>query len=138
MNIERVSGIYSFLIGFSIALIWLILFVGGGDEDMAVSLRTTPIEMGTHIAAELITASVLIAAGLGLLKGQSWSRKWFFFGTGLLTYSVISAAGFYGQRGDLAIAGVFGTIFISAIILSVLLWWNDRPGQEPHPGIQSR
>ncbi|MFB6290950.1 MAG: hypothetical protein ABEJ25_04395, partial [Candidatus Bipolaricaulia bacterium] len=98
MNIGKASAVYSLLIGFSIVFIWLILFVGGGDEEMMVSLEATPIEMGAHIAAELATAAVLITAGLGLLRGRAWSKTWFFFGTGLLTYSVISAGGFYGQR----------------------------------------
>lgn len=129
MNIGKASAIYSLLIGFSILLIWLILFVGGGDEEMVGSLETTPIEMGAHIAAELVTAAVLITAGLGLLKGRDWSNTWFFFGTGLLTYSVISAGGFYGQRGDLAVAGVFGVILILGVLFSVLIWWKDRPGQ---------
>lgn len=116
------------LVGFSMVIIWLILFVGGGDEEMLVSLEATPIEMGVHIAAELITAAVLIAVGLGLLKSQAWSKTWFFFGIGLLSYSVINAAGFYSQRGDLVFAGVFGVILILGVSFSVLSWWKERPG----------
>lgn len=79
MNIGNASAIYSLLVGFSILVIWLILFVGGGDEEMVISLETTPIEMGAQIAAELVTPSALIIASLGLLKGQDWSKTWFFF-----------------------------------------------------------
>jgi hypothetical protein len=124
MNIRKASAIYSLLIGFSILLIWLILFFGGGDEEMVISLETTPIEMGAHIAAELITAAVLITAGLGLLKGRDWSKTLFFFGTGLLTYSVISAAGFYGQRGDYVPAGVFAGILALGVLFTFLAWKN--------------
>lgn len=74
MNIRIASVAYSLLVGFSMVLIWLVLFVGGGDEEMMVSLETTPIELGAHIAAELVTAVVLITAGLGLLRGRAWSK----------------------------------------------------------------
>ena len=125
MNLRKASAVFSLIVGFSIVLIWLILLIGGVGE-VSGSLSSTPIEMGTHIAVELITASVLIVVGLGLLAEKGWSKTWFFFGTGLLTYSVISAAGFYGQRGDYVPAGVFVGILILGVLFTFLAWKSSN------------
>ncbi|MBS3787324.1 hypothetical protein KGY77_09475 [Candidatus Bipolaricaulota bacterium] len=124
MNLRKASAAFSLIVGFSIVLIRLILLIGG-DGEVSDSLSSTPIEMGMHIAVELITASVLIVVGLGLLAKKDWSKTWFFFGMGLLTYSVISAAGFYGQRGDYVPAGVFVGILGLNILCSILVWKTD-------------
>lgn len=121
MNLTKASAVFSLVLGLSIAFIWLVLLIGG-DEEAVSTLKTTPIEMGTHITVELITASVLIVLGLGLLAGKGWSKTWFFFGMGLLTYSVISAAGFYGQRGYYVPAGVFAGILALGVLFTFLGW----------------
>jgi hypothetical protein len=121
VNLRRASAAFSLVLGFSIVLIWLVLLIGG-DEEVATSLSATPIEMGTHIVVELITAAVLIVIGFGLWAKKVWSRTWFFFGTGLLTYSVISAAGFYGQRGEYVPAGMFVGILVLGIVFTFLVW----------------
>jgi hypothetical protein len=123
MNLTKASAVLSLVLGLSIVFIWLFLLIGG-DEEAVSALRTTPIEMGTHIAVELITASVLIVVGLGLLTEKGWSKTWFFFGMGLLTYSVISAAGFYGQQGEYVPAGVFTGILVLGVIFTFLAWKN--------------
>lgn len=121
MNLTKASAVFSLVLGLSIVFLWLVLLIGV-DEEAVSSLRTTPIEMGTHIAVELITASVLIAVGLGLLTEKGWSKTWFFFGMGLLTYSVISAAGFYGQQGDYVPAVVFAGILALGVLFTFLAW----------------
>ena len=123
MNLTKASAAFCLVLGFSIVLIWLVLLIGG-DGEVAASLSATPIEMGTHIAVELITAAVLIVVGFGLWAKKVWSRTWFFFGTGLLTYSVISAAGFYGQRGEYVPAGMFVGILALGVIFTFLAWKN--------------
>ena len=125
MDIEKASAYYSLLVGTSIVLIWLIILVGGGEAR--ASLRDTPIEMVTHITLELFTAMVLIVSGFGLLRELRWSRKSFFFGAGLLIYSVVSAAGFYGQQGDIVFVGLFGTIFLIGALIVFLMWVKESP-----------
>ena len=119
MNLRKASATFSLIVGFSIVLIWLILLIGG-DGEVSDSLNSTPIEMGTHIAVELITASVLLVVGFGLWAKKVWSRTWFFFGMGLLAYSVISAAGFYGQRGEYVPTGMFVGILVLGIVFAFL------------------
>jgi len=121
VNLRKASAAFSLILGFSIVLIWLVLLIGG-DGEVAGSLSSTPIEMGTHIAVELITAAVLIVVGLGLFAKKAWSKTWFFFGTGLLTYSVMSAAGYYGQRGDFVPAGIFVGILALGVLFTFLVW----------------
>lgn len=132
MNLAKASAVFSLVLGFSIVLIWLVLLIGG-DEEVISTLRATPVEMGAHIAVELVTASVLIVVGLGLLAKKGWSKTWFFFGMGLLTYSVINAAGFYGQRGDYFSAGVFVGILTLGVLFTFLVW--KSPGFKESEGI---
>ncbi|MEF8837329.1 MAG: hypothetical protein V5A87_05695 [Candidatus Bipolaricaulota bacterium] len=56
---------------------------------------------------------------------SSCSKIWFFFGTGLLIYLVINAAGFYGQRGDYVPVEVFVGILGLNILCCVLVWKTD-------------
>jgi hypothetical protein len=94
------------------------LLITGQDPELQNSLKTEPIAIGLHIAAEFLTAIALLIAGIGLFTDRSWAVKVFLLSVGFLTYSVINASGFYGQRGDLPFIGMFAVIFALAVVFS--------------------
>jgi hypothetical protein len=79
------------------------------------------------IVSDFLTACVLLAAGIGLIRGCKLAVKAFLLSMGFLFYSVVNAAGYYGQRGDLPFLVMFATIFVLALVFTVLaLKTKDR------------
>ena len=112
MKKSRITGVYSLIVGISMIGMWIMFLV----TDSIPELYTTPYEIGFHILAEIITACLLIASGLGFIRDYNWRYTVYFIGTGMLLYSIISEGlGYYVQRSDL----IFTSMFISLLILTV-------------------
>jgi hypothetical protein len=63
-------------------------------------------------------AILLLISGISILRGKIYGRTIFLISNGMLIYSVLNAAGYYGQRNNFAMVGMFAIIFvISSIFL---------------------
>jgi hypothetical protein len=71
------------------------------------------------IVSDFLTAGILLAAGIGLIRDCKWALKVFLLSMGFLFYSVVNAAGFYGQRGDLPFLVMFVIIFVLALVFTI-------------------
>ena len=78
------------------------------------------------IVSDFLTSGVLLAAGIGLIRNCKWAVKVFLLSMGFLFYSVVNAAGFYGQRGDLPFVVMFAVIFILALVFTVFALKTKR------------
>lgn len=88
-------------------------------------LSNSFITLVYHLAAEFITAFILLIAGFGLLTGKGWGFHTFLISLGLLLYTVIVSAGYYAQLGDYGIVGMFTILQVTTvffILLSFLKW----------------
>jgi hypothetical protein len=63
-------------------------------------LQTATWEIALHLAAEGVTASLLILSGIGLLRHTAWARSLYFVAAGMLLYTVIASPGYFAQRGQ--------------------------------------
>lgn len=120
MTLARLKGIYSIFVGISIALLWLILFSSGQIPE----LETEPFNITFHIISELILAVSLVLSGMGLLLNRERSENFNLFSMGLLIYSLINAAGYYGQQGDWIIFLMFSVLFLTASVFIILSMKN--------------
>lgn len=79
-------------------------------------------ELRTHVAAELLTASLLLAGG-GWMLADGWdARPLVAAALGALLYAVVNVAGFFAQRGERAMAvGMAAQTLLSAAALAVVL-----------------
>jgi len=66
-----------------------------------------------------LLAIVLIISGIGLLRKSKRAEKLFLVAMGLLLYSVINAAGYYGQNGDWVMVGMFSVVSLVSILFTV-------------------
>jgi hypothetical protein len=119
MKLRKTAAIYSIIVGLGMIGVWLMLLITGQDPQLAEELRTIPFAISMGIASDIITALALLIAGYALLTGRRWAAKMFLLAIGLLLYSVINAAGLYGQRGDAAFTIMFTIIFILAVIFTM-------------------
>ena len=116
--LELIASIYIILIGIAMLCMWLLLLIKREVPD----LKTKPTQIFFHLIAEFLTSIMLIIGGIGYLMNQPWGVALFFIAVGMVIYSTINAAGFYGQLKDwpMFITLIVFT-FISLLITSVIV-----------------
>ncbi|MFB6197363.1 MAG: hypothetical protein ABEI52_03705 [Halobacteriaceae archaeon] len=115
---RRVTGTYCIGIGITMASMWIVFYVAGAIPE----LTSAPMEIGSHLIAEGLTASFLLAAGYGLFRSRHWATSVLLFALGMLLYTVINSAGYFAQRGELVMVGMFTllTLTTGAFLLDLL------------------
>jgi hypothetical protein len=116
MNITKISSVYSILIGLAMIGMWTMFLLTGQVPE----LLTEPARIIMHLAAEFTTAFVLIVGAYGLWTKRSWGIRFHQFSLGMLMYTLIVSPGYYLQLGDMAMVGMFGSMFILTLIILVL------------------
>lgn len=79
-------------------------------------LKTEPLRIAFHLAGEFLTAIALIAGGLGLLTGAPWGRPTYLVSTGMLLYTVIVSPGYFAQKRQWPVVGMFALLLILALV----------------------
>ena len=79
-------------------------------------LKTEPIRILFHIAAEMATAIALIIAGVGLLTGRGWGSSLYLIAAGMLLYTCIVSPGYFAQQGQWYWVLIFAVIIILAVM----------------------
>lgn len=113
---RKIAAVYSIVIGISVLVMWSMTILTGG-------IKEGPVEILFHLVSEFIMAILLLISGIGLLRGKTYVRKLFLISNGMLIYSVLNAAGYFGQSGNITMTIMFLAIFIisSGLLLSRLI-----------------
>ena len=119
MKYRKTASVYAIIVGLGMIGIWTLLLTTGQDPQLQRELETIPISISMAIVSDFLTAGVLLAAGIGLIRNRKWAVKVFLLSMGFLFYSVVNAAGFYGQRGDLPFVIMFTAIFVLAVVFTL-------------------
>lgn len=114
--IYKVKAIYSILVGISIISLWCMLFI----TSQVPELDNQFIAISLHIFSELLLAITLIIAGIELLRKTKRGDKIFIFSMGLLIYSVINAAGYYGQSANWGMVVMFSILGVISTVLVII------------------
>jgi hypothetical protein len=112
----KFAAIYSIVVGTGMIAQWTMSFL----SKQIPELITEPIRIWFHIAAELITAAVLIISGIGLLKSAEWSRTLNLIAIGMLFYTCIVSPGYFAQQGNWAWLVMFSIIILLGILSLVV------------------
>lgn len=110
------AAIFVIIVGLGMIGQWTASALNGQIPELA----SEPIRIAFHLAAELITALALIAAGIALLTSQSWAITLFLVALGMLFYTCIVSPGYFAQKGQWAWLVMFGLIILLGIV-SILL-----------------
>jgi len=86
---------YFIWVGFLMIGQWGFFLVTGAVPE----LRTEPIRITFHLAAEFVTVICLIVGGIALLRREPWSKGFSLFPAGLLAYTAIVSSGYFAQQG---------------------------------------
>lgn len=106
---------YAIVVGFGMVAQWTLSYRTGQIPE----LQTEPIRIRFHIAGEIATASVLIAAGAGLLLQAGWAVPLYQVGMGMLFYTAIVSPGYFAQQGKWIWVGIFALL---VVLGQVCLW----------------
>lgn len=81
------------------------------------------VEITFHLVSEFLMAILLLISGIGLLRGNTNGRKLFLISNGMLIYSVLNAAGYYGKGKNIGMTIMFLVFFIisSGLLLFALM-----------------
>lgn len=113
MKIKYIA-FYLFFIGISVIGMWLKI----------LQTQTPPegeTEFSFHLFSEFLMATVCIVGGfLQLLKAR-YAKRISIAGLSMVIYSVLNAAGYYGERGGIAMMIMFICLFIMSVIALVLI-----------------
>lgn len=117
MSMRKFANIYSVFIGVGMIVIWSILLLSG----QVLELTTEPFRIIAHIFSELITAVFLIVGGILSIKQTLNANAVHLISLGMLFYSVLTAGGYYLQKGDM----VMTTMFAALIVLTSVFIFNQ-------------
>jgi hypothetical protein len=88
-------------------------FVAAGQVP---ELKTEPVRIAFHLAAEAATACLLIVGGIALLRRVPWGPKLALVANGILLYTVIVTPGYFAQSGRLPPVGMFGVVLVLTLL----------------------
>ena len=111
------ASVFSIIVGAGMIGQWVMSYA----NQQIPELRTEPIRIWFHIAAELVTALCLICGGIGLLINVSWARPLYLIAIGMLFYTSIVSPGYFAQKGQWAWLTMFVIIIILGIVSLILI-----------------
>lgn len=100
-------AVYAIVVGLFMVGFWGMLVATGRAE-----LKERPWDMRYHIAAEFVTAALLILSGVGSFLGVGGDSVSTPLALGMLLYTVINSSGFYAGQGNRPMVGMFSVLTV--------------------------
>ena len=107
----RLVGWFQVVTGVSIAGLWGMLVATGQVPE----IDQGRVDIWFHLAAELLTAGLLVTAGVAVLRRSSRGRPLAAVALGALAYTTINSPGYYAESGDWAVVGLFALLFAATV-----------------------
>lgn len=120
MELRKIAAIYSIIIGIAMIGMWISLIT----TNQVPEINTEPIRISYHLIGEFLTAILLLIGGFGLFTHRGWSFHVFLISMGMLLYTVIVSAGYYGQNGDIIMVVMFTLFQILTVLFIVLSFYK--------------
>lgn len=129
---HRVAAWFQIVVGVAIIGWWAVAAATNG----IVELNEGRIDILFHIVAELVMAVLLIAAGVSIRRNGRTRPTTALSGLalGTLLYSSINSPGYFAERGEWWMVGMFAVIAGATVAAVVLLVTDDgHPGEAEQP-----
>jgi hypothetical protein len=111
------SAIFAIIVGIGMMGQWLASFLSKSIPE----LKTEPIRIWFHIAAEMATALLLVVSGILLLSGVAVGQTIFLIAVGMLFYTCIVSPGYFAQQGNWNWVIMFSGLIVLGIVGIVLV-----------------
>lgn len=117
----KLVAAYLVTVGVAIAGLWTVLLATGQVPEVDEGR----LDIWFHLAAELLTAALLVAAGAALLRRWARGRLLAAVALGALGYTTVNSAGYYADAGDWAMVGMFA-VLTACTLLAAIRVLRDR------------
>lgn len=107
----KFPAIFGIVVGTGMIGQWLMSYI----SKQIPELKTEPIRITFHIAAEMATAVMLIVSGILLLAGSAAGSGLFLVAVGMMFYTCIVSPGYFAQQGNWAWLVMFSMLIILGI-----------------------
>jgi hypothetical protein len=101
---------YSIFLGFSVIFLWIFILKPQTQNEGR-------LEMGFHLMSEFLMACFCIVSGIKMLLDHKESFLINSTAHGMVVYSVVNAAGYYGEKGNWPMT----IMFLSLLCISLLI-----------------
>lgn len=115
MGFSKSTAIFALCVGILMFLMWTFFIVAGLVPEFDVR----PVEIVLHLVAEFLTAIMLIASAIGILRKKRAGVSLMPFALGMLIYTLIVSPGYYAQQGDYAFVAMFGVLLVAAVVFMI-------------------
>lgn len=109
----KIVAYYSIFIGISVIAMWIMILLTETPSEGKT-------ELSFHLFSEFLMALLCLITGILLLRNNSKGKMLNILGLGMVIYSVLNAAGYYGERKDIPFMIIFIILFILTSIALVL------------------
>ena len=106
----KFSAIFAGCVGTLMLLQWAFFLLTGNVPE----LQTAPWSIAFHLAAEFLTAIMLIISGMMLIKSHRFAKQLFLLADGMVIYAMVNSAGYFAQSGDWIFVVMFGVLLTLA------------------------
>ena len=107
---------YEIVVGLVMVALWTVLLVTRQVPQLPAGDR----EIWFHLAAELVTAVLLVAAGVVLLT-DAGATTLSGVALGALLYTTVASPGYYAARGEWPPVVLFGVLAVATIVAGTVL-----------------
>ena len=109
----KIVGYYSIFIGIAVIAMWtMILFAQNPPEGKT--------ELTFHLLSEFIMALLCLFSGILILGNKPIGKFLNVLGLGMVIYSVLNAAGYYGESNEFQMVMMFIILFILTSIAIII------------------
>lgn len=109
----KIVGYYSIFIGIAVITMWtMILFTQHPPEGKT--------ELTFHLFSEFVMAILCIFSGILILKNKAFGKSLNILALGMVIYSVLNAAGYYGENNEVQMMIMFVALSILTSIAVII------------------
>jgi hypothetical protein len=109
----KIIGYYSIFLAIAITGYWIMTI-------SSVSYPEGKIEIAFHVFSEILMAFICLLSGIFLLKKKKHARNLSIIGFSMILYSVLNAAGYFGERNELSLTIMFMALFLLTSIALII------------------
>lgn len=108
---RRYASSFALLMGAGMLGMWAMFILRGQVPEWG----TEPVALAFHLAAEIVTATCLVAAGAGLWRDAAWARPLYLFALGMFAYTAVVSPGYFAQLGQWGLVVMFAAFIVAAV-----------------------
>lgn len=111
-NKMKFAGVYGIVVGI-LLLVQSAFFLETAQLSV---LESDALRIVFHLAAEFVTAIVMIAGGTALLQRKAWAPRVYYLASGMMIYTVINSSGHFLQLGQWIFVGMLAVLLMLTVV----------------------